>query len=58
MRSCPAKVGGSIEFLAEIALLKEAVEMGVGDERGCGPNVGVLLAVGGGSGEKGACQDC
>ena len=56
MRSCPAKVGDDFEFFAETALLKEAVEMGVGDEQGCGFNLGVLLAVGGGFGEMGASQ--
>ena len=43
MLSCPFKVGDSFEFSAEIALPKEAVEVGVGDEQGCGSNVGVLI---------------
>ena len=57
MRACPPKVDDSFEFFAGIALPNEAVEMGVGDERGWTPNVGVLLAVGGGFGEIGASQD-
>ena len=56
MLSCPPKVSDSFEFFAEIALLKEAVEMGVGNEQGCGSNVGVLLAGRGCFGEIGASQ--